>query len=101
MADPIEFTAALVERTIVVTWPGNAHGGATPPPDGWQDRAWEQPTLHEIDEGSVTGCSVLRWRDDPRSDAELTAVSMALVSGGSLPVSCPCEYLPARGQPTK
>jgi hypothetical protein len=80
------FTADLAERTVRVTWPDNERRGATPPPDGWQDRAWAQePTLHEIDEGSVTGCSVLRWRDDPRSDAELIAVSLALVSGEPAP----------------
>jgi hypothetical protein len=75
------YTAELAERTVVVTWPDNDRGGAKPPPDDWQDHAWEQePTLHEIDEGSITGCSVLRWRDDPRSDAELIAVSLALVT---------------------
>jgi hypothetical protein len=78
------YTAKLAERTVVVTWPDNEHGGATPPPDDWQDRAWgQEPTLHEIDEGSITGCSVLRWRDDPRPDAELIAVSLALVAAVS------------------
>jgi hypothetical protein len=82
------FVAELAERTIVVSWPDNDRGGATPPPDGWQDQAWAQePTLHEIDEGSITGCSVLRWRDDPRSDAELLAVSLALVTAASRAVN--------------
>lgn len=76
-----DYTATVVERTIVVRWPDNARLGATPPPDGWQERAWAEPTLHEIDEGSVSGCSVLRWRDDPRPDNVLLAVSLALVSG--------------------
>jgi len=84
---PDDFTAELVERTVVVTWPDNERGGATPPPDGWTERAWDQPTLHEIDEGSVSGCSALRWRNDLRPDAELVAVSLALVSGAELPAS--------------
>ncbi|MFF5019436.1 hypothetical protein [Streptomyces sp. NPDC001165] len=75
------FTADIAERAVRITWPDNDRGGATPPPDGWQDRAWAQePTLHEIDEGSVSGCSVLRWREDPRSDAELIRASLALVT---------------------
>lgn len=75
------YTAELVERTVVVTWPDNERGGATPPSDGWQEFAGvQEPTLHEIDEGSITGCSVLRWRNDPRSDAELIAISLALVT---------------------
>ncbi|MGW1784880.1 hypothetical protein ACWCQQ_38120 [Streptomyces sp. NPDC002143] len=83
-----DFTATITERTVVVTWPGNERGGATPPPDDWQDRAWAQePTLHEIDEGSVSGCSVLRWRNHPRSDAELVAVSLSLVSGEPMPAT--------------
>ena len=84
-----EFTAEIAERTVVVTWPDNERGGATPPPDGWQEKAWEQSTLHEIDEGSITGCSVLRWRDDPRPDAELVAASLALVTGVPAAVSPP------------
>ncbi|WP_093802234.1 hypothetical protein [Streptomyces sp. Wb2n-11] len=81
-----DFTATITERTVVVTWPGNERGGATPPPDDWQDRAWAQEsTLYEIDEGPVSGCSVLRWRNDPRSDAELVAVSLSLVSGKPTP----------------
>ena len=83
------YAAELVERTVAVTWPDNDRGGATPPPDGWQARAWEQRTLHEIDEGSVSGCSVLRWRNDPRLDADLIAVSLALVSGAPLPAASP------------
>ncbi|MGW0536287.1 hypothetical protein [Streptomyces sp. NPDC003032] len=74
-----------------ITWPDNDRGGATPPPDGWQDRAWaREPTLHGIDEGSVSGCSILRWREDPRSDAELIGASLALVTGephASLPAA--------------
>ncbi|MEU1327208.1 hypothetical protein [Streptomyces microflavus] len=80
MTEPADFTAALVERTVLVSWPDNARGGATPPSEDWQDRAWQEPTLHEIDEGSITGCSVLRWRDDPRPDDELVALSLALVT---------------------
>ncbi|WP_060887647.1 hypothetical protein [Streptomyces caniscabiei] len=89
MTDPTTaYTAALVERTVVITWPDNDRGGATPPPDGWQEKAWAQePTLHEIDEGSVSGCSALRWRNDPRSDAELLAVSLTLV--GAAPAVVP------------
>lgn len=83
------FTATLAERTIVVSWPDNERGGAVLPPDNWQERAWEERTLHEIDEGSISGCSVLRWRDDPRTDAELLAVSVALVSGKPAAVSVP------------
>ncbi|MFD4574252.1 hypothetical protein ACFWNK_19820 [Streptomyces sp. NPDC058417] len=76
------FTADIAERAVRVTWPDNDRGGATPPPDGWQDRAWAQePTLHEIDEGSVSGCSILRWREDPRPDPELIGASLALVTG--------------------
>ncbi|MFI5739131.1 hypothetical protein ACIA9I_12250 [Streptomyces anulatus] len=75
-----EFTAALVERTVVVRWPDSAQRGATPPPEDWQNHAWQEPTLHEIDEGSIAGCSVLRWRNDPRPDNELVALSLALVS---------------------
>lgn len=84
-----EFTATLAERTIVVSWPDNERGGAVLPPDNWQERAWEERTLHEIDEGSISGCSVLRWRDDPRTDAELLAVSLALVTGKPAAVSVP------------
>ena len=85
------YTAELAERTVVVTWPDNERGGATPPPDGWQERAWEQEsTLYEIDESSVCGCSVLRWRDDPRSDGELLAASLALIGQPpAVPVSSP------------
>jgi hypothetical protein len=80
--DALAFTADIAERVVRITWPDNKRGGATPPSDGWQARAWAQErTLHEIDEGSVSGCSILRWRDDPRSDAELLAVSLALVAG--------------------
>ncbi|MGW8719646.1 hypothetical protein ACWGNR_10095 [Streptomyces althioticus] len=80
------YTADIAERTVRITWPDNERGGATPPPADWQDRAWAQePTLHEIDEGSVSGCSILRWRDDSRSDAELLAVSLALVTGKPAP----------------
>jgi hypothetical protein len=80
------FTAEIAERTVVVTWPDNVWGGATPPPDGWTQRAWEQePTLHEIDEGSVSGRSVLRWRNDPRTDTDLIAASLALVAATPAP----------------
>ncbi|MFE0845314.1 hypothetical protein [Streptomyces rochei] len=77
-----DYTAKIAERTVVITWPNNDRGGATPPPDGWADRAMNQePTLYEIDEGSISGCSVLRWRDDSRPDAELIAHSLMLVTG--------------------
>ena len=80
MTDPTTYTAVLAERAVIITWPNNERGGATPPPDGWQERAWAtEPTLHEIDERSVSGCSVLRWRDDSRTDAELIAASLALI----------------------
>ncbi|MGX5183370.1 hypothetical protein ACWKT5_11270 [Streptomyces avermitilis] len=86
------FTADIAERAVRITWPDNDCGGATPPPDGWQDRAWgQEPTLHEIDEGSVSGCSILRWREDRRSDAELIAASLALVTDS------PHAALPAAG----
>lgn len=74
------FMAHVGERAVIVTWPDNDRGGATPPADGWQDRAYAaEPTLHGVDESSVSGCSVLRWRDDPRPDAELLAASVRLV----------------------
>lgn len=77
-----DYTAKIAERTVVITWPNNDRGGATPPPDGWAERAMNQEsTLYEIDEGSISGCSVLRWRDDSRPDAELIAHSLMLVTG--------------------
>ncbi|MFC8278472.1 hypothetical protein ACFUJR_39395 [Streptomyces sp. NPDC057271] len=80
MTDRPGFTADIAERTVRITWPDNERGGATPPPADWQDQAWAQnPTLYEIDEGSVSGCTVLRWREDSRSDGELLAASLALV----------------------
>lgn len=87
---PTDYTATLAERTVRVDWPSNERGGATPPGEDWQERAWAQePTLHEIDEGSISGCSVLRWREDPRTDAELVAVSLALVTGKPAPAAVP------------
>jgi hypothetical protein len=86
-----DYTAAIAERAVEVRWPDNERGGATPPADDWQDRAWEQRTLHEIDESSVSGCSVLRWRDDPRTDAELIALSLALVTGQPAAVPVPAS----------
>jgi hypothetical protein len=77
-----DYTAEVAERTVEVRWPDNDRRGATPPRDGWQDHAFDsQPTLHEVDEGSISGCSLLRWRRDPRPDAELVALSLALVTG--------------------
>ena len=74
------FTAHIAERAVCVTWPDNDRGGATPPSDRWQDQVYAaEPTLHGVDESSVSGCSVLRWRDDLRSDAELLAASLRLV----------------------
>ena len=85
---PNGYTATLAERTIRVDWPNNERRGATPPGEHWQERAWAQePTLYEIDEGSISGCSVLRWRDDPRTDAELLAVSLALVAEQPAPAA--------------
>ncbi|WP_405749080.1 hypothetical protein OG232_03860 [Streptomyces sp. NBC_01411] len=92
------FTADIAERAVRVTWPDNDRGGATPPPDGWQDRAWAQePTLHEIDEGSVSGCSILRWREDPRPDPELIGASLALVTGR--PQAAPPAAVPPADRP--
>lgn len=94
------FTADIAERAVRITWPDNDRGGATPPPDGWQDRAWTRgPTLHEIDEGSVSGCSILRWREDPRSDAELIGASLALITGE--PHASPPAVAVSSGEETK
>ncbi|MFA0844391.1 hypothetical protein [Streptomyces rochei] len=95
-----DYTAKIAERTVVITWPSNDRGGATPPPDGWANRAMNQePTLYEVDEGSISGCSALRWRDDSRPDAELVAHSLMLVTGQKGPTT-PAAPLPPADQTT-
>ncbi|MFJ3021449.1 hypothetical protein ACIPH4_10925 [Streptomyces tendae] len=102
MTDQItaDYTAEIAERTVVVTWPDNDRGGATPPSDGWADRVMDQePTLYEVDEGSISGCSALRWRNDARSDAELIAHSLMLVTGRKGPAAA--APLPADQERTR
>jgi hypothetical protein len=75
-----DFTAALAERTVLITCPDNDRGGATLPDDGWEERARDaHPTLHEIEGPFISGCYALRWRDDRRSDNELLDASLAIV----------------------
>ncbi|MFF1600792.1 hypothetical protein ACFVYV_25340 [Streptomyces mirabilis] len=74
------FTAELVERTVVITCPDNGRGGATLPADGWEERAKDaHPTLHDIEGPFISAGYALRWREDPRTDAELLVQSLAIV----------------------
>ncbi|MEU1592803.1 hypothetical protein ABZ468_08055 [Streptomyces sp. NPDC005708] len=75
------FTAEIVERTVVISCPDNDRGGATLPADGWEQRAMDaHPTLHNVEGPLVSGAYALRWREDPRTDAELLRQSLDIVT---------------------
>lgn len=75
------FTAEIEERTVVISCPDNDLGGATLPADGWEQRAMDtHPTLHGVEGPTVSGSYALRWRQDPRTDAELLRQSLDIVT---------------------
>jgi hypothetical protein len=79
------YSAALVERAIVVTCPDNDRGGASiPRADGWEDAAMDaNPTLHALKGPVWGGAYVFCWRDDPRPDNELLAASLHIVKAAA------------------
>ncbi|MFF4902235.1 hypothetical protein [Streptomyces sp. NPDC001068] len=74
------FSAEIAETTVFITCPDNGHGGVTLPADGWEERARDRhPTLHEIEGPTISGGYALRWRSDPRTNAELLVQSLAII----------------------
>ncbi|MGW2550089.1 hypothetical protein [Streptomyces sp. NPDC001635] len=75
------FHAEIVERVVVITCPDNDRGGVSLPADGWEERAMDAHlTLHAVEGPTVSGGYALRWRQDPRTDAELLRQSLDLVA---------------------